>query len=85
MRKRFSVFAAFFISLCAVCAFLILALVLGSMTGETFEQRDQRLLNGWEYTVDFTIKLVRTADGWRFDHFNSTAADEKAPEELMVG
>ena len=33
MRKRFSVFAAFFTSLCAVCAFLIMALVLGSMTG----------------------------------------------------
>ncbi len=53
--------------------------------GETFEQRDQRLLNGWEYTIDFEIKLVRTAGGWRFDHFNSTAADEKAPEELMAG
>lgn len=33
MRKRFSVFAAFFTSLCAVCAFLLLALTLGSMTG----------------------------------------------------
>lgn len=53
--------------------------------GETSEQRDQRLLNGWEYTIDFEIKLVRTADGWRFDHFNNTAADEKAPEELVVG
>lgn len=53
--------------------------------GETSEQRDQRLKNGWEYTIDFEIKLVRTAGGWRFDHFNSTAADEKAPEELMAG
>lgn len=52
--------------------------------GETFEQRDQRLLNGWEYIIDFEIKLVRTAEGWRFEHFNSTAADEKAPEELMA-
>lgn len=33
MKKRFSVFAAFFTSLCAVCAFLVVALVLGSMTG----------------------------------------------------
>ena len=53
--------------------------------GETPEQRDQRLLNGWEYIIDFEIKLVRTAEGWRFEHFNSTAADEKAPEELMAG
>ena len=33
MKKRFSVFAAFFTSLCAVCAFLTMVLVLGSMTG----------------------------------------------------
>lgn len=53
--------------------------------GETSEQRDQRLLNGWEYTLDFEIKLVRTADGWRFDQFYGTAADEKEPEALMMG
>lgn len=53
--------------------------------GETSEQRDQRLKNGWEYTLDFTIRLVRTADGWRFDQFYGTAADEKAPEALMMG
>ena len=52
--------------------------------GETSERRDQRLLNGWEYTLDFTIKLVRTADGWRFDQFYGTAADEKEPEELKA-
>ena len=49
--------------------------------GETSEQRDQRLKNGWEYTLDFTIKLVRTADGWRFDEFHSTAGDQVGPEE----
>ena len=52
--------------------------------GETSEQRDQRLKNGWEYTIDFEIKLVRTADGWRFDQFYGTAAAEKEPEELVV-
>lgn len=25
---------------------------------------------------DFTIKLVRTADGWQFNQFYGTAADE---------
>lgn len=49
--------------------------------GETSEQRDQRLKNGWEYTLDFTIKLVRTAEGWRFDEFHSTAGDQVGPEE----
>lgn len=53
--------------------------------GETSEQRDQRLKNGWEYTIDFEIKLVRIAGGWRFDQFYGTAADEKEPEELVVG
>lgn len=53
--------------------------------GETSEQRDQRWINGWEYTLDFTIRLVRTADGWRFDQFYGTAADEKAAEELVTG
>lgn len=33
MKKRFAVFASFFASLCAVCSFLALALLLGSMTG----------------------------------------------------
>ncbi len=53
--------------------------------GETSEQRDQRLKNGWEYTIDFEIKLVRIAGGWRFDQFYGTAADEKEPEALMMG
>lgn len=33
MRERFKVLAAFGASLCAVCAFFVLAMVLGSMTG----------------------------------------------------
>lgn len=53
--------------------------------GKTSEQQDQRLKNGWEYTLDFTIRLVRTADGWRFDQFYGTAADEKELEALMMG
>lgn len=53
--------------------------------GESSEQRDQRLKNGWEYTLDFTIKLVRTVDGWRFDQFYGTAADQVGPETLKMG
>ena len=34
------------------------------------------------YTLDFTIKLVRTADGWRFDEFHSTAGDQIGPEAV---
>lgn len=50
--------------------------------GESSQQRDQRLRDGWEYTMDFPIRLVRTADGWRFDEFHTTAGDQKGPAEL---
>lgn len=52
--------------------------------GESLEARDQRLKDGWEYTLDFNIKLVRTADGWRFDSFHGTTADQEDPETAAL-
>lgn len=52
--------------------------------GESLEERDQRLKDGWEYTLDFKIKLVRTEDGWRFDNFHGTAADQEDPETAAL-
>lgn len=47
--------------------------------GESSEDRDKRLTSGWDYTIDFPIKMVRTADGWRFDMFHNAAADQEEP------
>lgn len=52
--------------------------------GETIEARDQRLEDGWDYTLDFNLKLVRTADGWRFDEFHATGADQEDPETAAL-
>lgn len=48
--------------------------------GETSADRDARWESGWDYTIDFPIKMVRTADGWRFDQFHNAAADQEEPE-----
>lgn len=34
------------------------------------------------YTIEFTLRLVQTQDGWRFDEFHSALAEQKAPSEL---
>lgn len=48
--------------------------------GETSADRNARWESGWDYTIDFSIKMVRTADGWRFDQFHSAIADQEDPE-----
>jgi hypothetical protein len=45
--------------------------------GESSLDRDNRLLEGYDYTLEFPIKLVLTENGWRFDEFYSALADEK--------
>lgn len=40
--------------------------------GETPEERDRRVENSFDYTLEFTIQLVLTADGWRLNQFAST-------------
>ncbi len=52
--------------------------------GETVEARDRRLEDGWDYTLDFNLNLVRTAEGWRFDEFHATAADQEDPETAAL-
>lgn len=52
--------------------------------GESSEDRDKRLTSGWDYTIDFSIKMVRTADGWRFDMFHNAAADQEEPESPLA-
>lgn len=49
--------------------------------GESPEDRDQRLERGWEYTLDFPMRLVRTEAGWRFDQFHGAAADQEEPPQ----
>lgn len=46
-------------------------------TDETFEQRDERLRNEYEYTLEFPMKMILTSNGWRFDEFHSALADER--------
>lgn len=43
--------------------------------GETFEERDARLEQEYEYTLEFPIRLVLTENGWRFDEFYSAPVD----------
>ena len=45
---------------------------------ESYEERDRRVAEGWEFTDRFTIRMVNTESGWRFDEFYSAAADERA-------
>ena len=45
--------------------------------GETYEERDRRWAQGYEYTLEFPIKMVLTENGWRFDEFHSALADEE--------
>lgn len=43
--------------------------------GETYEERDLRLATSYEYTQDFTIRMVLTDNGWVFDEFYTPSAD----------
>ncbi len=45
--------------------------------GENSEQRNVRRAKGYDYTIEFPMKMVRTENGWRFDEFHSALADEK--------
>ncbi len=44
--------------------------------GESFDERDARVRSGWEWTDKFTIRMVLTDAGWRFDEFYNPAVDE---------
>ena len=44
--------------------------------GETPEERDRRRAAEYEYTLEFPIRMVMTNNGWRFDEFYSSLADE---------
>lgn len=50
--------------------------------GETFQDRDARLLAGYEYVHEFPIRMVKTGEGWRFAEFRTALADETYPTEL---
>ena len=40
--------------------------------GETYADRDRRVETSFDYTLEFPIQLVLTADGWRLNQFAST-------------
>lgn len=46
------------------------------MTDEDIKQLDAQ---GYNYTLEFPIKMVLTEAGWRFDEFHSTLRDEREP------
>ena len=64
-----------FLRRCTRCAPFLPRRPLLQFSGEASEQRDQRLKNGWEHTLDFGIK----------DEFHGATADEAGPEALMWG
>ena len=43
--------------------------------GETPEERDIRVKSGWEVTEEFTIRMVMTESGWRFEEFYCASLD----------
>lgn len=44
--------------------------------GETSEERDARRKREYDCTQEFSIEMVLTEDGWRFDEFHSALVDE---------
>ena len=43
--------------------------------GETFEEWEARQNGDWEWYIDFPMRMVKTADGWRFDEFHCAVPD----------
>ena len=39
------------------------------------EQLEVWLAEGWEYSIEFPMRMVKTADGWRFDEFYNALSD----------
>lgn len=52
--------------------------------GETYEERDRRVENSFDYTLEFPIQLVLTADGWRFNRFASTRSPLDAEAAMIA-
>lgn len=52
------------------------------LEGESYEERDQRVATTYDYTLEFSVRLVLTEEGWRFDEFHSaqSAPDISAAE-----
>lgn len=46
--------------------------------GTSQEEWDAYRQEHYAYTLDFTLRLVNTPEGWRFDQFYETTADEQA-------
>ena len=53
---------------------------LGDVEGETDEQEDERLQRGYDYTLEFPIKMVLSENGWKFDEFHTALIDENEPQ-----
>ena len=52
-----------------------------STAGMSREEAREYMRTVCEYTQEFTIRMVRTEDGWRFDEFHSAATEEIGPTE----
>ena len=48
---------------------------LHPVEGESDEDRDARLKAGWEYSIEYPMRMVRTDRGWRFDEFHNAGTD----------
>ena len=45
------------------------------LDGESFEERDERLVRGYDYSIEFPIEMVKTEAGWRFNQFHLPSTD----------
>jgi len=45
----------------------------------TDENTNDSRMEGYDYTLEFPIKMVLTENGWRFDEFHSSLRDEREP------
>lgn len=51
---------------------------------ESSIQRNERRKAEYDYVIEFPIKMILTDDGWRFDVFHSTLADEKESDQTFT-
>ena len=51
---------------------------------ESSIQRNERRKAEYDYIIEFPIKMILTDDGWRFDEFHSTLADERESDQTFA-
>lgn len=52
--------------------------------GETNEERKARIETSWEWTQEFTIRMVMTESGWRFDEFHVAPLESSSTDNYIT-